>query len=147
MLDQINADNTDWWKHIDQPLEMNEEELKSLLSQTEESILNFSKEYTSLHPMGSAHDAKTNTLKKDFILPYQMTRNFPERPHGYQELLDLIFKELAPMSQLPGHPGFAAYVAGAGNMISNTAQMIAQTINPYTGHTMMAPGLVALSKK
>ena len=147
VLDQINADNTDWWKHIDQPLEMNEEELKSLLSQTEESILNFSKEYTSLHPMGSAHDAKTNTLKKDFILPYQMTRNFPERPHGYQELLDLIFKELAPMSQLPGHPGFAAYVAGAGNMISNTAQMIAQTINPYTGHTMMAPGLVALEQE
>ncbi|MGZ3806515.1 MAG: pyridoxal phosphate-dependent decarboxylase family protein, partial [Bacteriovorax sp.] len=70
-----------------------------------------------------------------------------ERPENYQTLINFIFSEMAPLSQLPGHPGFAAYVAGSGNTISNTAQMIAQTLNPFTGHYMMAPGLVALEQE
>ncbi len=145
VLDQM--DKTDWWKNIDQPLEMNNEEIKSLLDQTQTEILSYMQDFPNMHPMGLAHDPKTNGLKKDFILPYQMTKNFPERPENYTSLLNLIFKEMAPLSQLPGHPGFAAYVAGSGNMISNTAQMIAQTLNAFTGHYMMAPGLVALEQE
>ena len=146
VLDQMSEKN-DWWKNVEQPLEMSEEELKSLFDQTENEILKYSKCFASMSPMGLAHDPKTNQLKKDFILPYQMTKNFPERPENYQTLLNLIFNEMAPLSQLPGHPGFAAYVAGAGNAISNTAQLIAQTLNPFTGHAMMAPGLVALEQE
>lgn len=145
ILDQM--EQLDWWKKVDQPLEMNAEELKSLYSQTENEILNFSKNFPSMHPMGLAHDPATNGLKKDFALPYQMTKNFPERPESYQSLLKMIFTDMAPLSQLPGHPGFAAYVAGSGNAISNTAQMVAQTLNPFTGHYMMAPGLVALEQE
>ena len=145
VLDQMN--NTDWWKKVDQPLEMNEEEMKNLFDQTQKEVLTYMKDFESMHPMGAAHDSKTNGLKKDFILPYQMLKNFPERPENYQTLLKMIFTEMAPLSQLPGHPGFAAYVAGSGNTISNTAQLIAQTLNAFTGHYMMAPGLVALEQE
>ncbi len=145
VMDQMSK--TDWWKNVDQPLDMNPEEIKSLFGETEKEIFSFIKEYSGLHPMGAAHDPKTNALKKDFILPYQMTKNFPDRPEDYQSLLNLIFKEMVPLSQLPGHPGFAAYVAGSNNFLSIAAQTIAQTINPFTGHYMMSPGLVALEQE
>lgn len=146
VLDQIKP-NTDWWKKVDQPLEMSEEEMKTLFTQTQNEILEYMQKFPVMHPMGLAHDPATNSLKKDFSLPYQMTKNFPERPESYQGLLKFIFDEMAPLSQLPGHPGFAAYVAASGNTISNTAQMIAQTLNPFSGHYMMAPGLVALEQE
>jgi 5-histidylcysteine sulfoxide synthase len=146
VLDQIE-ENSEWWKKIDQPLEMDEEEMKSLFDQTQIEVLNYMKNFESMSPMGSAHDPHTNGLKKDFQLPYQMVKKFPTRPESYKSLLKLIFNEMAPLSMLPGHPGFAAYVSGSGNTISNTAQLIAQTLNPFSGHYMMAPGLVALEQE
>lgn len=146
VLDQIKARN-DWWKKVDQPLEMNEAELKEILDLTQIEVLNYMRHFEAMNPMGTAHDPKTNGLKKGFILPYQMTKNFPEGPSSYKELLKFLFNEMAPLSQLPGHPGFAAYVSGAGNALSSTAQLIAQTLNPFTGHYMMAPGLVALEQE
>jgi 5-histidylcysteine sulfoxide synthase len=146
VLDQMQA-KTDWWKSVEQPLEMNAEELKTLFAQTQDEVLKYMSGFEKMSPMGSALDPATNELKKDFILPYQMTKQFPERPHNYHSLLKMIFSEMAPLSQLPGHPGFAAYVAGSGNTISNTAQLIAQTLNPFTGHYMMAPGLVHLEQE
>jgi len=146
VLDQM-SEKADWWKNVDQPLEMNEDEMKTLFTQTQNEILEYMQKFPVMHPMGLAHDPSTNSLKKDFSLPYQMTKNFPERPESYQGLLNFIFDEMAPLSQLPGHPGFAAYVAASGNTISNTAQMIAQTLNPFTGHYMMAPGMVALEQE
>lgn len=146
VLDQMNA-SSDWWKKVEQPLEMDAEEVKALFDQTQTEVLGYMKNFESMSPMGLAHDPNTNGLKKDFILPYQMTKKFPERPLNYHALIKMIFHEMAPLSQLPGHPGFAAYVAGSGNAISNTAQLIAQTLNPFTGHYMMAPGLVALEQE
>lgn len=146
VLDQMQI-KSDWWKNIEQPLEMGEDEMKLILTQTQTEVLGFMKKFESMNPMGSAHDPETNSLKKDFILPYQMSKTFPNRPENYHALINMIFTEMAPLSQLPGHPGFAAYVAGSGNLISNTAQLIAQTLNPFTGHYMMAPGLVALEQE
>ncbi|MFA6237834.1 MAG: 5-histidylcysteine sulfoxide synthase [Bacteriovorax sp.] len=146
VLDQMQT-TPSWWKKVQQPLDMDEEEIKTLFDQTQTEVLDYMKKFEGMNPMGSAHDPKSNGLKKDFILPYQMTKNFPERPENYHALIKMIFSEMAPLSQLPGHPGFAAYVAGGGNIISNTAQLIAQTLNPFTGHYMMAPGLVALEQE
>jgi 5-histidylcysteine sulfoxide synthase len=143
VLDQMN-NGSEWWKHIDQPLELSQEEMKSLMEQTESQILKFMEEMPAKSPMGEAHDPAVNGLKENFSIPYQTTKNFPANPENYQVLMKTIFEDMAKYSQIPGHPGFAAYVAGAGNFISNTAQMIAQTLNPFTGHYMMAPGLVTL---
>jgi len=145
VLDQLNG--ADWWKNINQPLEMTEEELKVVFDNTIKSIVNFNRDYTKMSPMGTAHDPSINNVKKDFTVPHIQTKNFPRDPSNYDGLLKTIFEELAPMSMMPGHPGFAAYVAGSANAISNTAQMIAGTLNPFTGHYMMAPGLVTLEEE
>lgn len=142
ILDQMNT--KDWWKNIDQPLELAHDEMKAIFDQTETQVLKYMEEMPSKSPMGEAHDPAINGLKENFSIPYQTTKNFPAHPENYGVLMKTIFEDMAKYSQLPGHPGFAAYVAGAGNFISNTAQLIAQTLNPFTGHYMMAPGLVTL---
>ena len=142
ILDQMNGH--DWWKQIDQPLELSPDEMKSIFEQTETQVLKYMAEMPAKSPMGEAHDPAINGLKKDLSIPYQATKNFPAHPENYQTLMKTVFEDMARYSQIPGHPGFAAYVAGAGNFISNTAQLIAQTLNPFSGHYMMAPGLVTL---
>lgn len=142
-LEQISG--TDWWKNkLSQPLEMTSDEIQKAFSATEESVLDFYKKYSDLHPGGTSHDPRLNSVPENFKLPYQSTRNLPERSEDLQKLLKMVFEELAPLGQLPGHPGYAAYVAGAGNLISSLAQLSAMTLNPFSGHYMMAPGLVAL---
>ncbi len=142
ILDQMN--DKDWWKKIEQPLELDKAEMTAIFDQTQTQVLKYMEEMPDKSPMGEAHDPKVNGLKENFSIPYQTTKNFPAHPENYQVLMKTIFEDMAKYSQLPGHPGFAAYVAGAGNFISNTAQLIAQTLNPFTGHYMMAPGLVTL---
>lgn len=145
VLDQMNKRN--WWKNVEQPLEFSEEELKSLLDLTNKAIIKYERDFPKMSPMGEAHDVLTNGLKSGFKTPYHSQKNLPENPESFEAQLDLIFKDLAPYSQLPGHPGFAAYVAGAGNPISNVAELISRTLNPFSGHYMMAPGLVALENE
>lgn len=142
ILDQMGE--ADWWKKVEQPLELDKAEMTAIFEQTQIQVLKYMEEMPEKSPMGEAHDPAVNGLKENFSIPYQTTKNFPAHPENYQVLMKTIFEDMAKYSQLPGHPGFAAYVAGAGNFISNTAQLIAQTLNPFTGHYMMAPGLVTL---
>lgn len=145
VLDQMNK--KDWWKEVEQPLEFSEEELKSMLDLTTKAIIKYEREFPKMNPMGEAHDVKTNGLKNGFKTPHHSLKNLPENPESLEAQLDLIFKDLAPFSQLPGHPGFVAYVAGSGNALSNIAELISRTLNPFSGHYMMAPGLVALENE
>lgn len=143
VLDQMSASES-WWKSVEQPLRLSVEEQKLLFEQTERKILEFETQYEKMSPMGQAHDPKLNSVPLGYKLPYQSTRDFPVRGESFEKLLNFVFDEMAPLSQLPGHPGYAAYVAGGGNAISNLGQLISQTLNPFTGHYMMAPGLVTL---
>lgn len=145
VLDQMNK--VEWWKSVEQPLEFNEEELRSMLELATKRVLQYEREFTKMNPMGEAHDPKVNGLKKEFKTPYHELKNLPENPQSLESLLDIIFKDLQPYSQLPGHPSFAAYVAGAGNPISSIAELISRTLNPFSGHYMMAPGLVTLENE
>ncbi|HWU42367.1 MAG TPA: 5-histidylcysteine sulfoxide synthase, partial [Bdellovibrio sp.] len=136
--------NADWWKNIHQPLELSEADLKALWNQTQNTILQFEKGRESFSPMGQGLDPATNDLPKNFHVVYQSSKNFPERPEEYQKVLQQLTTELAPLGQQPGHPGYMAYVAGAGNAISNMAQALSQTLNQFTGHFSLSPGLVTL---
>lgn len=142
VLDQISQ--PDWWKNVNQPLDLNESELKELWTATEQRILNFENKRNQTSPMGTALDPATNDVYKNFRLAYQGVKNFPQRPEDFNQLLQTVFDELASAGQQPGHPGYMAYVAGAGNAISNMAQAMAQTLNHFTGHYSLSPGLVAL---
>ncbi|HEX7673186.1 MAG TPA: 5-histidylcysteine sulfoxide synthase [Bdellovibrio sp.] len=140
--DQMQA--KDWWKNVQQPLELDEKTFNDLWTSTQNSILNFESKREQVPPMGTALDPATNDISKNFRLAYQSVKNFPERPDDYQKLLQTVIGELGPTGQQPGHPGYMAYVAGAGNAISNMAQAISQTLNQFTGHYSLAPGLVTI---
>lgn len=143
VLDQVEKDS-DWFKSVDQPLELKVQELEQIFDLTKTSILKFLNEMGTVPPGGTAHDPTRNSVKEAFRVPYQTSKFFPRDPTSLEKIYELLFKELAPLSQFPGHPGYMAYVAGAGNPLSGVAQWIAQTLNPFSGHYMMAPGLVTL---
>lgn len=142
VLDQMQNEN--WWKNVDQPLELNTQELQSIWGAASQQIIQFESQLKDIAPMGESLDPATNDTRKGFTVPFQATKQFPERPEPIDKLLHQVFTELAPLGQQPGQPGYMAYVAGAGNSISNLAQAIGQTINQFTGHYNMSPGLVTL---
>lgn len=143
VLDQMSS-GPDWFKKVDQPLEPTSQDLKQLYKETENKIFEFYKDYENMRPGGIAHDPSKNFVRDDFAVAYQTSKNFPSTPQNFSDQLKLVFDEFAPAAQLPGHPGYAAYVAGSANVYSNLAQLVSQTINPFTGHYMMAPGFVTL---
>lgn len=136
-----------WWQNYEQPMELSAEALKPLWNSTQESIIAFEKNRNSMNPAGLAHSASDNKLRSDFKLLYQTATNFPERPENLNELLKLLNETIVPTGQIPGHPGYMAYVAGAGNPISQMAQALSQTYNQFTGHHSLSPGLVQLEEE
>lgn len=141
-LDQMQ--NQDWWKNVQQPLELTADELNSYWKQTISVAQALEVQIAQSSAMGSALNGETHDLKSDFQVPYQTTRDFPARSSDFDKNIKLITEELAPLGQRPGHPGYMAYVAGAGNPISVMAQTLSMTLNPYSSHFNMAPGLVSL---
>lgn len=142
-LEQMSEPN--WWqKPFIQPLEVNSEQLNDLWSQTTTAIQLFHQNFSKSSPKGLALNPQTNDVSADFSVPYQASKEFPQKPEEYQKILKTVFEDLAPLGQQPGHPGYFAYVAGAGNAYSQPAQAIAQTLNQFTAHYNMAPGLVTL---
>jgi len=143
-LHQITEGGKDWWKKVHQPLELNAQELETYWNQTVEIVKSLELQISEKPPMGTALDGESHNLKPQFQIPYQTTRQFPNRSSDFDKNLKLITEELAPLGQQPGHAGYMAYVAGAGNPISVMAQALSMTLNPYSSHFNMAPGLVAL---
>jgi aromatic-L-amino-acid decarboxylase len=119
-------------------------EIEALDRAVTERLVEFFSRLPSLSPMGSAHDPSANFIRDTWVDPLAHSPAAPEIPSSFEDALDSVFRNLVPESQLPGHPGYMAYVAGSGNHLSSLAQMIAMDLNPFSGHQMMAPGLVAL---
>lgn len=142
VLDQMQ--NEDWWKSVQQPMELSEEEIQKAYEAAEKFVRNFEHNRKDVSPMGTALDPYTNDIKKDYRRPYQTTKNFPETPESFEKLVQFIASDIAPLGQQPGHPGYMAYVAGAANPLSAPAQALAMTMNQFTGHFSLAPGLVTL---
>lgn len=146
VLDQMK--NPDWWQNkndsLEQPLEVDPKDLDMMWSQTTEIIKDLEVQIAKSLPMGTALNGETHDLKPGFLVPHQTVREFPARPTDFEKNLKLVVEELAPLGQRPGHPGYMAYVAGAGNPLSVMAQALAMTLNPYSSHFNMAPGLVSL---
>jgi 5-histidylcysteine sulfoxide synthase len=142
ILDQMQQAN--WWKNAQQPMEMKETELHEYWGKTVNAILEVEKNRVGKSPMGTGLDPATNDLTKGFTVPYQSVVTFPNKTEDFEKLLQTVINDLAPMGQQPGHPGYLAYVSGAGNAISNMAQALSQTLNQFTGHFSMSPGLVTI---
>ena len=142
ILDQMNLEN--WWQHVYQPLELSENEIKKAYQVASQFVQEFEQDRKEMSPMGTALDPFTNDVKKDFQWTYQTTKNFPEQSENFEKLVEFISTEVATLGQQPGHPGYMAYVAGAANPLSAPAQAMALTMNQFTGHYSLAPGMVSL---
>lgn len=60
------------------------------------------------------------------------------------DLLRLVFEELAPRSVNTAGPGYLGYIPGGGLFHSAAADFISATLNRFVGSESMAPGLVRL---
>jgi aromatic-L-amino-acid/L-tryptophan decarboxylase len=66
-----------------------------------------------------------------------------EQPAGLPALLDTV-RQAADRAVETAGPRFFGYIPGGGLFVSALAELLAQTLNRYTGLSDMAPGLVAL---
>lgn len=142
VLDQMQKEN--WWMHVDQPLEVQAEDLKKYYDLTSDFVQNFEKKLAQTSPKGQALNPRTNDTFSDYKWSYQPTKNFPENPEKIEKLFQFLEEEVKPLGQQPGHPGYMAYVAGAANSLSAPAQALALTMNQFTAHHNLSPGLVNL---
>lgn len=136
-----------WWENVIQPLQLNKSARSAAYRSVMQSVTQWNESWDILSPQGRSHDPAINFVKSDFKLPYQPMINFPDRGQELDTLLSTVTDELAPQGQLPGHKGYMAYVAGRGNEISSLAQWLSMTLNPYSSHYMMSPGLVAIEEE
>ncbi|ADJ29760.1 pyridoxal phosphate-dependent decarboxylase family protein [Nitrosococcus watsonii] len=68
----------------------------------------------------------------------------PETPGAPGELLDFIFEQVIPAAFNSASPGYLAYVPGGGLFSSALGELIAATVNRYTGIWAAAPAAVEL---
>jgi aromatic-L-amino-acid decarboxylase len=77
-------------------------------------------------------------------LARSLAEPLPRRPTPLPELLDLLFARAIPRSFNAAGPGYLAYIPGGGLLHSAVADLIADSVNRYTGLFAAAPGLVQL---
>ncbi len=75
-----------------------------------------------------------------------LVERLPTSPTPFEDLLDELFLEHAPQSFTTAGPGYLAYVPGGGLFHSAIADLIADTLNRYTGVLAAAPGFVQLER-
>lgn len=73
-----------------------------------------------------------------------LRESIPEKPTAPGELLDFLFEQVIPIAFNAASPGYLAYVPGGGLFSSAVAELIAATVNRYTGIWAAAPAAVEL---
>ena len=68
----------------------------------------------------------------------------PEHPADSEALLNFLFEEVIPTAYNPASPGYLAYVPGGGLFSAALGELIACTVNRYTGCWASAPAAVEL---
>src|SRR6266487_4564416 len=77
-------------------------------------------------------------------LARSLRESLPEQGAPYEELLALLFDRAVPKSFNTAGPGYLAYIPGGGLFDSALADLIADSVNRFTGVWMPAPLLVQL---
>jgi len=73
-----------------------------------------------------------------------MIEPMPQRGTAYETLLDQLFDDYVPRSFNAPGPGYLAYIPGGGLFFSAIADLIADSVNRYTGVFVAAPALAQL---
>lgn len=70
----------------------------------------------------------------------------PTQPTPLEDLLDELFDKHAPASFTTAGPGYLAYVPGGGLFHASVADLIANSVNRYTGVLAAAPGFAQIER-
>lgn len=70
----------------------------------------------------------------------------PDEPDAPAQLTDLLRKLVFDNSMYPGHPGFMAYITGAGTIAGAAADLIAAAINQNAGAYRLAPAATEIEQ-
>ena len=77
-------------------------------------------------------------------LARSIRESLPEQGSTYEDLLSVIFDQLAPKSFNTAGPGYLAYIPGGGLFESAVGDFIGDAINRYVGVWLAAPGLAQI---
>ncbi len=117
------------------PLEPSGEEMRRLVAQAMERIVAYVESLPE-QPAGDVEGAVD--VARALVEPP------PEEGRPFGELLDLVFDRAAPLSFNAAGPGYLGYIPGGGLFATAVADLIADTINRYTGVFAAAPALIQL---
>lgn len=117
------------------PLEPTADEMKAMAAQTMERIARF----IETLPRQPASD-----IEGGEALAHGLSAPMPERGSPLGPILDLLFDRAVPKAFNTTGPGYLAYIPGGGLFEAGLADLIADTVNRFTGIWMPAPLLVQL---
>jgi aromatic-L-amino-acid/L-tryptophan decarboxylase len=117
------------------PLDLSPRQLQALLNEVEQRLVAFL-ESIERQPAQAAElfDPHATWLREPI----------PEMPMALEELLELLFEQIIPPAFNSASPGYLAYVPGGGLLSSAVGELIAATVNRYTGKWAAAPAAVEL---
>ena len=75
-----------------------------------------------------------------------LAREIPEEPLEHGELLAHLRDVVLERSMYPGHPGFMAYVSGAGTVPGAAADLLAAAINQNVGGSRLSPAATEIEQ-
>ena len=119
----------------DRSLELSGRALERLIDSAKERIL---RHIETLPQQPSADTGGAVAFARSLIEP------LPREGRPYEELLDLLFREVIPKSFNTAGPGYLAYIPGGGLPHSAVANLIADATNRYVGVFAAAPGLAQI---
>jgi aromatic-L-amino-acid/L-tryptophan decarboxylase len=75
-----------------------------------------------------------------------VTRPVPDEPLSREELLDYLRSLVFDSSAFPGHPGFLAYISGAGTIPGAAADLLAAGLNQNVGGWRLSPAATEIEQ-
>lgn len=75
-----------------------------------------------------------------------LAREIPDEPLDRSELLAHLREVVLERSMYPGHPGFMAYISGAGTVPGAAADLLAAAINQNVGGSRLAPAATEIEQ-
>jgi len=88
--------------------------------------------------------AAEEDLEAGLALARRLEEPLPERGTDVETLLDQLFHDVVGHSFNAAGPGYLGYIPGGGLFLSAVADLVASSVNRYTGVFAAAPGLVQL---
>jgi aromatic-L-amino-acid decarboxylase len=119
----------------DRELELSPEAMREMVRQAMERIVPF---IESLPRQPACDVEGAVELARTLVEP------MPQTGTPLEELLDFVFRDLAPRSFNAAGPGYLAFIPGGGIFHAAVADLVSNAINRYVGVFLGAPGLVQL---